>query len=161
MEEIKSILISKFEEIERRMQSVLEQLNDDEVNWRPNESSNSIANLIVHISGNINERVLNGILKRNTVRNRDEEFEELHRTQPELLDITRDSFTIMIESIKDMSTEDWHKMQVVRNKERTHLEVLIQCAAHFSEHLGQLFYIAKMIKNTEYVTTSIPKKIKP
>ncbi|SDW24456.1 DUF1572 family protein [Paenibacillus sp. CF384] len=160
MEDIKTILISKFEEIERRMLSVLEQLDDEEVNWRPNETSNSIANLIVHISGNINERILNGILNRNAVRNRDEEFEELYRTKQELLDITRESFQFTIETIKGLTKDEWYKTQVVRNKERTHLEVIIQCAAHFSEHLGQVFYIAKTIKDSEYVTTSIPKKYK-
>lgn len=45
MEEIKFLLIHKFEEIAQRMLRVVEQLDDEQLNWRPNESSNSIANL--------------------------------------------------------------------------------------------------------------------
>ncbi|WP_339322133.1 DUF1572 family protein [Paenibacillus sp. FSL W8-0194] len=50
---------------------------------------------------------------------------------------------------------------MVRNKERTNLDMILQCATHFSEHLGQIMYIGKLIKNNEYVMTSIPKKNRP
>ncbi|WP_198027763.1 DUF1572 family protein [Paenibacillus forsythiae] len=56
----------------------MDQLSDEQVNWRPNDSSNSIANLMVHISGNINERISKGINNKDFIRNRDEEFEELN-----------------------------------------------------------------------------------
>ncbi|MGM0884051.1 MAG: DinB family protein [Bacillota bacterium] len=158
MEEIKNLLLRKFEEIQRRILLVLEQLSDEEVNWRPNESSNSIANLIVHISGNVNERIIKGIHKKGINRNRDEEFEDLCRTKQELMDITNESFNEVIETITSITKEAWLKTQMVRNKERTHLDMLIQCATHFSEHMGQILYIGKIIKNSEYVMTSIPKK---
>lgn len=42
LEEIQNLLMKKFKEIHSRTLLVLNQLSDDEVNWRPNESSNSI-----------------------------------------------------------------------------------------------------------------------
>ncbi|NGM83786.1 DUF1572 domain-containing protein [Paenibacillus sp. 7124] len=158
MDVVKSILIAKFEEIQRRIIFVLDQLSDEQVNWRPNESSNSIANLIVHISGNINERIARGINKKDVTRNRDEEFEELYRTKQELIQLTNVSLLEIIETTKSMTEETFMKTQIVRDRERTNWDVLIQCATHFSEHLGQVFYIGKMIKDREYVTTSVPKK---
>lgn len=158
MEEVKTLLLKKFEEIQRRVLLVLGQLNDEEANWRPNESSNSIANLIVHISGNVNERIIKGIHNKEINRNRNEEFVDLYRTIQELMDITNESFKEVIETIKSLTNEAWLKTQMVRNMERTHLDMLIQCATHFSEHMGQVLYIGKMIKNEEYVMTSIPKK---
>jgi hypothetical protein len=158
MEVIKNLLSNKFEEIQRRIILVLDQLCDEEVNWCPNESSNSIANLIVHIRGNINERITKGIHNKEISRNRDEEFEEIYRTKQELMNITNGSFDEIIETTKIMTEETLMKTQLVRNKERTNLDMLIQCATHFSEHLGQVLYIGKMIKDREYITTSIPKK---
>ncbi|AHV98800.1 DinB family protein [Paenibacillus sabinae] len=158
MDVVKGILIAKFEEIQRRVILVLEQLSDEQVNWRPNESSNSIANLIVHISGNINERVSKGINNKDLTRNRDEEFEELYRTKQELIQITNESLLELIQTTKSMTEETFKKTQLERDRERTNLDVLIQCATHFSEHMGQVFYIGKMIKDREYVTTSVPKK---
>ncbi|MDT3429153.1 putative damage-inducible protein DinB [Paenibacillus forsythiae] len=158
MDVVKSILIAKFEEIHRRVILVLDQLSDRQVNWRPNDSSNSIANLIVHISGNINERISKGINNKDFIRNRDEEFGELNRTQEELIQITNESFREIIETTKSMTEETFMKTQLVRDRERTNLDMLIQYATHFSEHMGQVFYISKIIKDREYVTTSISRR---
>lgn len=158
MEEVIKLLTNKFEEIQRRIILVLDQLSDEQVNWRPNESSNSIANLIIHIRGNINERITKGIHNKEISRNRDEEFEDIYITKQDLINITNESFDEIIETTKIMTKESLMKTQLVRNKERTNLDMLIQCAAHFSEHMGQVLYIGKMVKDREYVTTSIPKK---
>ncbi|RUS45844.1 DUF1572 family protein [Cohnella sp. AR92] len=158
MDEIKELLIAKFNEILRRTLSVIDQLGDEELNWRPNESSNSIANLIVHVQGNVKERILNGILHRGLTRNRDAEFEELYKSKDELIEITKETYQTIVDTIGNMPEETWKKTQLVRNKERTNLDMIIQCATHFSEHLGQMMYIGKLIKDKDYVVTSIPKK---
>jgi len=158
MEEIKDILAKKFQEIEKRIKLVIDQLSDDELIWRPNESSNSIASLIIHIEGNIGERISKGINKRDYIRHRDEEFEPTSKKKPELIEILEKSFCELIETIKGMTESLIFQTQIVRNKERTNLDVLLQCATHFSEHLGQILYIGKMIKNHDYISTSIPKK---
>lgn len=160
MNEIKELLIKKFEELEKRTRLVLNQLNEEELNWRPNESSNSIANLVVHIQGNVNERIQTGILHRGIERDRYAEFEELYKTKEELLQITQTTYSILLDTIKEMADDTWSKTQSVRNQERTHLDVIFHCSAHFSEHLGQMMYIGKMLKNHEYVVTSIPKRAK-
>jgi len=159
LEEIQNLLVKKFKEIHRRTLLVLNQLSDDEVNWRPNESSNSISNLVVHIRGNVDERISNGILHNNKVRNRKMEFENIKKSKQELIKITNETYMEVIETIENMPEAAWHETQLVRNKERTHLDMLLQCAAHFSEHLGQIMYIGKWIKNEDYVSTSIPKKV--
>jgi len=158
MEEVKELLVKKFQEIEKRIKLVLEQLSEDEVNWRPNESSNSIANLIIHIDGNIRERISKGINKKDYIRHRDEEFEPVTKNKSELIEILEKSFYELIETAKGMTDSLMAQTQIVRNKERTNLDVMVQCATHFSEHLGQILYIGKMIKNHDYISTSIPKK---
>jgi len=158
MEGINDLLVRKFQEIERRIKLVLDQLNEEELNWRPNESSNSIANLIIHIEGNIGERVSKGINKKDYDRHRDEEFEQVIKKKSELTEILERSFFELIETTKNMTEELMSQSQIVRNKERSNLDILMQCATHFSEHLGQVLYIGKMIRNHDYITTSIPKK---
>jgi uncharacterized damage-inducible protein DinB len=157
LEEIKNLLVNKFQEIKTRIERVLEQLNDDDVNWRPNESSNSIANLIIHMDGNIKERIGKGINKKDFIRQRDQEFEWVTKSKSELQEIMKKSFGEIIETTKGMTDHGLAQTQIVRNQERTNLDVLIQCATHFSEHLGQILYIGKIIKNQEYISTSIPK----
>lgn len=158
MEPVREPLLKKFEEIQRRTLSVIDQLTEEDLNWRPNESSNSIANLVVHIQGNVNERILNGIHQKGIARNRDEEFDIVLKSKDELISITNNTYKIVTESVQTISDETWLRTQLVREKERTNLDILLQCATHFSEHLGQMMYIAKMVKNQDYKTTSIPRK---
>lgn len=158
MEAIKDLLLKKFDEIQKRTLSVIDQLDDDDLNWRPNESSNSIANLVVHIQGNVNERILNGIQRMSINRNRDEEFDVVIKSKDEIIDMTNSTYKNVIETLETISDETWMKSQLVRGKERSNLDVILQCATHFSEHLGQMMYIAKMRKNHDYQSTSIPRK---
>lgn len=154
----KDLLCTKLDDIEKRTLHVLHQLNDDEVNYRYNEASNSIANLVVHISGNIDERVRRGIRGSDVTRDRDTEFDVLYRTRDELIEITKASYQDVMYTIEQMSEEDFMKTQVIRDRERINLDVLVTCVTHFSEHLGQMLYLAKMLKDQDFITASVPKR---
>ncbi|WP_127579503.1 DinB family protein [Paenibacillus koleovorans] len=151
-------MIAKFQEIEKRWLAAIEQLSEEQLNWRPNEESNSIANLVVHIRGNVAERVSAGILGEPPTRDRDAEFAlDVRLAKPELQRLVRESFQLLTGTIAGMSPDQLEQTQSVRGKQRTHLDVLLASAAHFSEHLGQVLYIAKLILDERYVTTSIPR----
>jgi hypothetical protein len=59
-----------------RIKHCLRQLNEEQVWWRPRESMNSIANLVLHIRGNIGQRVLTTAGGRPDNRDRLHEFKE-------------------------------------------------------------------------------------
>jgi Protein of unknown function (DUF1572) len=152
-------LLSKFEQIKSRMLSVINQLTDDDINWRPNEESNSIANLVIHISGNIHQRIEAGISGHIDNRDRDGEFDvKKVLSKKEAAERIEESFHILEETIRNLSYDDLLKPQKVRRNSVTVLDVLLQCSTHFSEHLGQILYIGKMKLNKDYITTSIPRK---
>lgn len=157
MDEIKELLIKKFVEIKERILMVVDQLDDQELNWKPNEMSNSIANLIVHINANISERIGKGMRHQEFTRDRNAEFEKLYRSKTELIEMINQSFDETIETLATMNEDQLKNTQIVRNRERTHLDMFIQCATHFSEHMGQILYIGKILKNNDYRSTSIPK----
>ncbi|WP_202887096.1 DUF1572 family protein [Cohnella zeiphila] len=57
--------------------------------------------------------------------------------------------------IKKWPDEKFDEIQIVRGKERSNLDLLHQCAAHYSEHMGQIFYIAKQCLKNDYQSTSL------
>ena len=59
-----------------KIERCLEQLNDEQVWWRPNEQSNSIGNLILHLCGNLRQWIVAGLGSPPDVRNRPGEFAE-------------------------------------------------------------------------------------
>ncbi|RAR44636.1 DinB family protein [Paenibacillus sp. MDMC362] len=148
-------LEDKFENIRSRTLKVLVQLNDEQVNWRPNHSSLSISTLIRHIEGNIQERVMKGILHKDITRNREEELTQVFVSRDDLIQIVQNRFQFLIDTVKSMSSEDFEQVQPVRGKEQSNLDILHQCATHYSEHMGQIFYIAKQCLAVQYKATSI------
>ncbi|PCL90116.1 DinB family protein [Paenibacillus lautus] len=149
-------LEDKFENIRSRILKALVQLNDEQVNWRPNHSSLSISTLIRHIEGNIQERVTKGILQQDVApRNREQELSQVFVSRDDLIQIVKNRFQFLIDTVKSMSSQDFEGVQSVRGKERSNLDILHQCATHYSEHMGQIFYIAKQCLTVQYKTTSI------
>jgi hypothetical protein len=56
-------LTMKYQEIKNRTLKAIDQLNDEQLNWSPDEYSNNIPTLLRHIEGNIKERIIRGINK--------------------------------------------------------------------------------------------------
>lgn len=148
-------LSKKFEEIRNRILKALQQLNDEQVNWRPDDTSHSISILIKHVEGNIQERIIKGILHQDVQRNRDDELKLTYIKRSELEKVIQDRLEFVIDTVKNITDEELEQKQLVRNRERTNLDMLHQCAAHYSEHMGQIFYIAKQILQENYKSTSI------
>ncbi len=148
-------LTKKFEEIRKRLLLAISQLDAQQLNWRPDDTSHSIAGLIKHIEGNILERIVSGIRHEPILRDRDREFATPPIGKEELEAIVTERFQLIMDTLADISDEKLEQTQQVRNRERTNLDMLHQCAAHYSEHMGQIFYIAKQCLQQHYKSTSI------
>jgi len=58
-----------------KIERCLERLTDEQIWWRPNEESNSIGNLILHLCGNARQWIVSGVGSQPSDRDRDAEFE--------------------------------------------------------------------------------------
>lgn len=148
-------LTKKFEEIRKRILKAIDQLDDEQLNWRPNKTSHSISTLIKHIEGNIQERIVKGILHEEVKRFREDELNQTYIKKSELETVIQDRLQLVIDTVKNITDEKLEQKQMVRNRERTNLDMLHQCAAHYSEHMGQIFYIAKQCLKENYKSTSL------
>ena len=59
-----------------KIEGCLERLTDGDIWWRPNEASNSIGNLILHLCGNVTMWILGGVGRQPFERDRQQEFDE-------------------------------------------------------------------------------------
>ena len=66
-----------------RLRTCVESLTDEQIWWRPNEASNSIGNLILHLNGNVRQWLVASFRQLEDVRNRPQDlgfFKELDKT---------------------------------------------------------------------------------
>lgn len=161
-------LIEKFDLLKKRCLLVIEQLNENELVWQPNNESNSIANLSLHIRETVRYRVESLYSEIVVERERDNEFETgLILSKTEIVTHVTESFVILKKFVQDLSEEELLEKPYLNNntlshsamnKDATVLDVCLQMLAHLSEHVGQIFYIVKLIKSDQYITTTFPKK---
>lgn len=122
-------------------------LSDDEIWWRPNESSNSIGNLILHLSGSLNHflnRAIGGIAYE---RDRPAEFAERRQIpRAELLATFEDMVANAVRTFESLTVA---RLGDPSPEPRLHalvIEDLISVAVHLSTHAGQIIWIAKMLR---------------
>src|SRR5713101_4345765 len=68
-----------------RLRRSVESLNDEQVWWRPNEASNSIGNLILHLNGNVWQWLVASFDRLEDTRDRPAEFAERQPVAPAAL----------------------------------------------------------------------------
>ena len=124
---------------------------DDELLWfRPNEQSNSIGNLVLHLEGNVRQWLVHGVGGKADTRKRSDEFD--HRNN-----FSRSDLVIILERLKAdvlavIDTVDASRLAESRSIQGFNTSVLgalFHVTEHFSYHLGQISYIVKANKNID------------
>jgi len=134
-----------------RMTGVINQLSDEDLNWRPNPESNSISNLIVHVCGNLKQRYAHNIVGEPDARNRSSEFEtSVHRTRDELLASMEEAFGVVDSILERLPLASLFDSTQIRGENRTVLDIIASSSNHTAEHLGQIIYIAKIRLGPRY-----------
>jgi uncharacterized damage-inducible protein DinB len=119
-------------------------LNDADVWWRPNEQSNSIGNIVLHLCGNVTQWIIGGVGGRPTARNRQQEFDERQPLpKSELLSKIRGVVQNAGEIIEAAKADDLMSHRQIQGYDVSVLEAIYHVTEHFGMHTGQIIWIAK------------------
>jgi len=134
-------------------------LNDADFHYHPNEESNSIAVIIQHISGNMRSRWTNFLNSdgEKDWRNRDQEFEIISSSKEQLLAMWEQGWDVCLGAIKALTEDDLAKTIYIRNEGLSVIDAINRQLAHYPYHVGQIIYVAKIIKNDKWQSLSIPR----
>jgi len=118
---------------------------DDHVIWaRPNESSNSIGNLMLHLAGNARQWIVSGVGKEPDVRNRQAEFDQRAPIPvTELIDKLETTISDVDRVLAAVTPEELHTRRTIQANDVTVIEVIYHVVEHFSMHTGQIILLAK------------------
>lgn len=135
------------------------QLDDDQINSRPNEASNSIALIVHHLSGNMLSRFTDFLTSdgEKPWRDREAEFEVGYKDKAEMMQAWDKGWNQLFETIDSLTETDLEKIVYIRNEGQSVMDALQRQLAHYPYHVGQILYIAKMLKGEAWQSLSIPK----
>lgn len=140
-------------------EKAMAQLSDEQLFWQYNEASNSIAIIVNHLVGNMLSRFTDFLTSdgEKPWRNRDEEFENRFSSREELLEYWNNGWACLMNALDSLSSAELEHIVYIRNDGHTVIEALNRQLAHYPYHIGQMVFIAKMLKDEDWQSLSISK----
>jgi hypothetical protein len=133
-----------------RLRGCVAPLTEVQVWWRPNPSSNSIGNLILHLNGNLRQWMVASFNRLADERNRPAEFIETGPVPASVL-LNRLSTTMQEASsvLNRLTESDLLARYEIQGYNVSGLEAVYQVVEHFGLHYGQILYIAKTLTGAD------------
>tara|TARA_R110002167_G_scaffold190051_1_gene392292 strand:- start:3500 stop:4051 length:552 start_codon:yes stop_codon:yes gene_type:complete len=140
-------------------EKAMEQLGEEQLFWQYNQEANSIAILVNHMVGNMLSRFTDFLTTdgEKSWRNRDAEFDNPFSSKNDLMAYWDKGWACLIDALSKLSESDLETIVYIRNDGHTVIEAMNRQLAHYAYHIGQLVFIAKMLKNEEWKTLSIAR----
>ncbi len=128
-----------------KIRSALQQLTDEDVWWRPNAASNSIGNLLLHLSGNARQWIIHGVGGAADVRTRQTEFAtENGPGKADLLRLFEATLQEVDAVLAGLPSVHLPEPRTIQGLETTVLGAVYHVVEHMATHTGQILYIAKL-----------------
>ena len=149
-----------FLQYKKQAEDAIAQLNDEQVSWAPSPESNSIAAIVKHLWGNMLSRWTDFLTTdgEKGFRDRDAEFVPSDiMTKAALMKRWEEGWKCFTNTLNLLKVEDLDKIVKIRSEDHTVIQALQRQLAHYSSHIGQIVYLAKIQKDKDWKTLSIPK----
>ncbi|MGE7598313.1 DUF1572 family protein [Lysinibacillus fusiformis] len=153
------VIQKRFNNVKELGDGALAQLEGAELHWAYNEESNSVAIIVKHVSGNMISRWTDFLTTdgEKTTRNRDDEFINSLSTKEAILAVWEEGWQVFLDALAGITESDLQGYVTIRGEKLAVIDAIERQMAHYSQHIGQMIYIAKQVKGSEWQTLSIAR----
>lgn len=135
-----------------KIERCLERLTDEQIWWRSNSESNSIGNLLLHLSGNARQWIVCGLGGEVDARVRQSEFDERRPiARDELLALLRSAVKAVDDTLAFFEPHRLLDRFKIQGTEASGLAAIFHVTEHFSMHTGQIILLTKELAGTDLV----------
>lgn len=133
-----------------RLRSCVESLTDEQVWWRPNDASNSIGNLLLHLNGNVRQWLVASFNRLEDTRDRPAEFSERQGgSASALLEQLGRTIEAASKVLNRLTEADLLAPYEIQGYKVTGLAAVYQVVEHFGLHYGQMVYATKLLRGKD------------
>lgn len=133
-----------------KITACLDELQEADIWRRPNEHSNSVGNIILHLCGNIRQWVISSLGNFEDIRERDKEFSaDGVYSKSELL---KKLITTVEEAkaiIQSTAGNELLRKRQVQGYYYSGIGIIVHVTEHYSYHTGQIIFWTKLLKNKD------------
>ena len=150
VEELVKNALYRMDENSRMIKKSLADITEEELWQKRNASLNSIANLLLHLCGNITQYIISSLGENEDSRQRDTEFStEGGFTKSELLKKLEDTVDTAKRIIFDARAEQLIKVRSVQGFSFSGVGNILHAVEHYSYHTGQIAFWVKQLKDKD------------
>jgi hypothetical protein len=140
-------------------EKTFDQLEEKDFYFMPGPESNSIAIIVEHLAGNMLSRFTDFLTEdgEKEWRQRDDEFKIHAYSKQQVLDRWQKGWNSCLAELETLHEDDLVKTIYIRQEPLSVIDAINRQLAHYPYHIGQIIYIARMIKKENWQNLSIPK----
>ena len=133
-----------------RLKGCVELLTDDQLWWRPNQASNSVGNLLLHLNGNVRQWLVVPFTGAADRRQRPEEFAaRADAPAAELLDRLNGTLREVAAVLSRLTEAELLKTYQIQGYTVSGLDAVYHVVEHFGMHYGQIVYVTKLVRGAD------------
>jgi hypothetical protein len=151
--------IALFRFYKKMAEGAMEQVTDEQLFATLDEEMNSIAIIVKHMTGNMRSRWTDFLTSdgEKPDRNRDTEFVEPPATREELLKRWNDGWDTVFHALDPLTDSDLERKVEIRGEPHSVMQAINRQIAHYAYHCGQIVFLAKHFKASEWKSLSVPR----
>ena len=142
-----------------KIRHCVSQLNENQIWWRPEPSTNSIGNLIQHLTGNLRQWGVVPFTLAADRRDRDSEFQDEER-------LPSDQLISLLETVVAEAKNQWQHLAAgqlrrkieIQGFEVTHMHAIVHTSSHFVGHTHQIIQLTRIQLGANYQFHWSPKE---
>jgi hypothetical protein len=141
-------------------EGAMSQLRDEDFFVMLDPESNSVAILVKHLAGNMRSRFSDFLTSDGEKPNRfrDQEFELTpSTTRADIMQWWEEGWVCVFGAIDPLKPEDVMRAVTIRGEPHTVLQAINRQIAHYAQHIGQMVFLAKHLRSSEWKTLTIPR----
>ena len=150
----------QFRGHKRMGEGAMAQLRDEDFFVTLDPESNSVAILVKHLAGNMRSRFTDFLTSdgEKPDRFRDQEFElNSATTRADVMKCWEEGWSRVFAAIDALKPEDVTRTVTIRGEPHTVLQAINRQIAHYAQHVGQMVFLAKHLRASDWKTLSIPR----
>ena len=141
-------------------EDAMAQLKDEDLFFVLDPEANSIAIIVKHLEGNMRSRFTDFLTSdgEKPDRHRDQEFEmDPSTSRAELMHRWEQGWNVVFSAIDSLAPQDLTRTVTIREQPHTVFQALNRQLAHYAYHIGQIVFLAKHFRSTNWKTLSVPR----
>src|SRR5687768_18133077 len=152
--------IASLRAYKKQVDKGIAQLKDEELFVTLDEEGNSVAVIMKHMAGNMFSRWTDFLTTdgEKPNRNRDMEFViEPDANKDQVVDYWERGWQCVFSALEPLKADDLERKVMIRGEEHTVMMAINRQLMHYASHIGQIIFLAKHFRLSEWETLSIPR----